>query len=113
MGFKSKSQKYKLGGIIFDSEEDYLILKNLDKNINETVKLVNDGKIDLKDVFKDIKKIKVEECYYNAEDELDKIFFNATSLLEFEGTRFINESEVGYKFFEKINVIEFNDSDRE
>lgn len=113
MGFKSKSQQYTLSGLIFDSEEDYLIFKNLDKNIYETVKLVNDGIIDIEDVYKDVKSIRVKECYYNAVDELDGTFFNATSLLMYEGTRFINEYKVACRFFDKINVIEFGDSDSE
>ena len=109
MGFKSKSQQYKLSGLIFDCEEDYLIFKNLDKNIYKTVKLVNDGKININDVFKDIKNITVKEAYYNAEDELDGTFLNATSLLMYEDTRFENDYLVGIKFFEKINVIDYED----
>ena len=114
MGFKSKSQKFKLSGLIFDCKEDYLIFKNLDKNIYETVKLVNDGKININDVFKDIKNITVKECYYDAIDELDGTFLNATSLLMYEGTRFENDYKIGCKFFDKIKVIEFdvsNESD--
>ena len=111
MGFKSKSQQYKLSGLIFDSKEDYLRFRNLDKNINETVEMVNNGVIDIEDVFKDIKNITVKECYYNACDELDGTFFNATSLLMYEDTKFENEYKVACKFFDKINVIEFDDSD--
>ena len=63
MGFKSKSietsktnncNPFKVGGLIFDSEEDYLILKNIDSNINQIVKSVKDGSIDLKDVFNNV-----------------------------------------------------------
>ena len=107
MGIKSKTNQidnYKIGGLIFDSKEDYLILKNIDKNIYQTVKLVNDGQIKLKDVFKDIKKINVKECYYDAEDELDGIFLNATSLLTYEDTPFVNDYLVGIKFFEILNI---------
>ena len=36
MGFKTRQtnncNKFKIGGLIFDSEEDYLIFKNIDKN---------------------------------------------------------------------------------
>ena len=109
MGFKSKSQQYRLSGLIFDCEEDYLIFKNLDKNIYEKVKLVNDGKININDVFKDIKNITVKEDYYNAVDELDGTFLNATSLLMYEDTPFENDYLVGIKFFEKINVINYED----
>ena len=111
MGFKSKSQQYKLSGLIFNCEEDYLTFRNLDKNINETVEMVNNGEIDIEDVFKDIKNITVKECYYDACDELDGTFLNATSLLMYEGTRYNNEYRVGCKFFDKINIIEFDDSD--
>lgn len=113
MGFKSKSQQYTLSGLTFDCKEDYLIFKNLDKNINETVRLVNNGEIDIEDVFKDVKSIHVKECYYNAGDELDGTFFNATNLLMFEDTRYINEYKVGCKFFDKIIIIDFDDSDSE
>ena len=115
MGYKSKSQQnnFRLNGLIFDSEEDYLIFKNIDKNIYETVELINNGILDIKDVFKDVKNICVRECYYDACDELDGIFLNATSLLMFEDIRFINDYKVACRFFDKINVIEFGDSDSE
>ena len=109
MGFKSKSQQYKLSGLIFDSEEDYLIFRNLDKNIYEIVRLVNNREIDIEDVYKDIESIRVKECYYNACDELDGTFFNATSLLMYEDTRFVNEYTVACKFFDKINIIEYEE----
>ena len=121
MGFKTKNNQlnickpFKIGGLIFDSEQDYIIFKNIDKNIYQTVKSVNDGIIDLKDVFNNVKKINVKETYYDAGDELDVIFINATSLLMYEGTRFQNDFKVGCCFFDKINVIECCniDSDRE
>ena len=107
MGFKSKSQKYTLSGLTFDCKEDYLIFKNLDKNIHETVKLVNDGSLKLDDVFRDIKNITVTENYYDAADELDGTFLNTTTLLMNIGT---NDFKVACKFFDKINVEEFVES---
>ena len=111
MGYKSKSKQinnnFKIRGLIFDSEEDYIIFKNIDKNIYQTVKSVNDGIIDLKDVFNNVKKINVNDAC----DELDVIFINATSLLMYEGTRFENDYKVGCCFFDKINVIEYSSSD--
>ena len=104
MGYKSKSKQinnnFKIRGLIFDSEEDYIIFKNIDKNIYQTVKSVNDGIIDLKDVFNNVKKINVKETYYDAGDELDVIFINATSLLMYEGTRFQNDYKVACCFFD-------------
>ena len=112
MGFKTNScEQFIICGLIFDSKEDYNIFKNIDKNIYQTVKLVNDGSIDLKDVFNNVKKINVRECYYDACDNLDEIFINTTSLLIYEDTRFINEYKVGCCFFDKINVIEYCDSE--
>ena len=115
MGYKSKSKQinnnFRIGGLIFDSEEDYIIFKNIDKNIYQTVKSVNDGIIDLKDVFNNVKKINVKETYYAAYDEIDGIYTNAISLLMYEGTRFQNDFKVGCCFFDKINVIEYSDSD--
>ena len=117
MGFKSKNnqsnicKRFRVGGLIFDSEEDYQILKNIDNNINQTVKSVNDGSIDLKDVFKNIKTFNVEESYFNTGEELDGLFTNATGLLCYEGTRFVNDYKVGCCFFDKINVIKYFDSD--
>ena len=93
MGFKSKiietsqinnCNRFKVGGLIFDSEEDYLILKNIDSNSNQIVKSVEDGSIDLKDVFKNVKTINVEESYYDAREEMDGLFKNATGLLCYE-----------------------------
>ena len=115
MGYKSKSKQinnnFKIKGLIFDSEEDYNILKNIDNNIDHAVRLVKNGSIDITEVFNNIKKINVKECYYEAREELDGLFINATSLLMYEGTRFQNDYKVGCCFFDKINVIEYCDSD--
>lgn len=109
MGFKSAC--YKNSGLKFKCKEDYVIFKDLDKNINETVRLVNNHELKLEDVFKDVKPITIEELYYCARDELDGTFENATNLLVFECTHFTNEYKIGCKFFEKIKVIEFTDDD--
>ena len=120
MGFKSKNiettqsnncNPFKVGGLIFDSEEDYLIFKNIDKNITQIVKSVKDGIIDLNEVFNNVKTINVEEIYYDAREEMDGLFKNATDLLCFEGTRLVNEYKIGCCFFDKINIIEYCDSD--
>ena len=118
MGFKSTNKQtsqsnncntFKVGGLLFDSKEDYLLFKNIDKNINDTVKSVKDGSIDLKDVFNNVKTISVKECYYEAREELDGLFENATGLLCYEGTTLVTEYKVGCCFFDKINVIEYCD----
>ena len=117
MGFKSKNnqsnicKRFRVRGLIFDSEEDYQILKNIDSNINQTVKSVNDGIIDLKDVFNNVKTFNVEESYFNTSEELDGLFKNATELLCYEGTRFVNDYKVGCCFFDKINVIKYYDTE--
>ena len=120
MGFNSfnnlttkiiKSLPFKIEGLLFDNKEDYLLFKNIDKNIRETVKSVEDGSIDLKDVFNNIKKINVEEMYYGAREEMDGLFKNATGLLCYEGTRFVTNYKVGCCFFDKINIINYCDSD--
>ena len=122
MGFKSKNnqtsqsnicKRFRVRGLIFDSEEDYQILKNIDSNIKQTVISVNDGSIDLKDVFNNAKTFNVEESYFDTREELDILFKNATELLCYEGTRFVNEYKVGCCFFDKINVIKYFDSDIE
>ena len=106
MGFKSNiCKRFIVGGLIFDSEEDYQILKNIDSNLLQTVKSVKDRIIDIKDVFKNIKKFNVEERYYDAREELDGLFENATRLLCYEGTPFVNDYKVGCCFFDKINLI--------
>ena len=121
MGFKSInnqsniSENFEVGGLIFNSKEDYETLKEIDSNINSIVKLVDEGKVDIKDVFKNIKTFTVREKYYYAREEIDGIFENATWLLIYgDETRFINYEKVGRKFFEKIKVINFfldSDSD--
>ena len=120
MGFKSKNnqtsqsnicKRFRVRGLIFDSEEDYQILKNIDSNIKQTVISVNDGSIDLKDVFNNVKTFNVEESYFDTREELDNLFKNATDLLCYEGTRFVNEYKVGCCFFDKINVIEYFDTE--
>ena len=120
MGFKTKSKEtsqtnicnhFKVGGLIFDSEDDYQLLKDIDRNIKQTVKLVEDGSIDLKEFFNKIKKINVKESYYDAMEEMDGLFKNATQLLFYEGIRFVTDYKVGCCFFDKINIIEYCDSD--
>ena len=117
MGFKSKNnqsnicKRFRVRGLIFDSEEDYQILKNIDSNIKQTVELVNDGIIDLKDVFNNVKSFNVEESYFDTREELDGLFKNATELLCYEGTRFQNDYKVGCCFFDKINVIKYYDTE--
>ena len=120
MGFKSKSKEtsqtniynqFKVGGLIFDSEDDYQLFKDIDRNIFQTVKSVNDGRIDLEEVFNKIKKISVKEISYDAREYLYGIFKNATDLLCYEGTRFVTDYKVGCCFFDKINIIEYCDSD--
>ena len=116
MGFKSKSKEtnqtnicnpFKIGGLIFDSEDDYQLFKDIDRNITQTVKSVEDGSIDLKEFFNKIKKINVKESYYDAMEEMDGLFKNATQLLCYEGTRFETDYKVGCCFFDKINIVEY------
>ena len=120
MGFKSTNKQtsqsnnslpFKVGGLIFDSQEDYMMFKNIDRNIKDTITLVKDGSIDLTKVFNNVKPINVKECYYDASEEMDGLFGNATDLLCYEGTRLVTEYIVGCCFFDKINVIRYSDSD--
>ena len=120
MGIKTKRQEstqsnicipFKIGGLTFDSFNDYQLFKDIDRNILQTVKSVEDGNIDLKEFFNKIKNINVKERYYDANEEMDGLFANATSLLIYEGTRFYNYYKVGCCFFKKINIIKYCDSD--
>lgn len=108
MGFKSASYKIS-SGLKFESKEDYYTFRDLDKNIDEVVEQVNSGQLKLEDVFKNVKPITIEELYYCAGDELDGTFENATRLLMFEDNPHSrNEYEIGCKFFDKINIVEFD-----
>ena len=112
MGYKSKSKQinnFKIQGLIFDSVEDFLLLKNIEKDINLTVLLVKIGAIDLKDFFNEFKKITVKECYHEAREELDGLFKNVTELLCYEGTPFSIEYQVGCCFFDKIDILKYCD----
>ena len=110
---KNISNPFKVGGLIFDSEDDYQLFKDIDRNITQTVKSVKDGNIDINEFFNTVKKINVKESYYDAAEEMNGLFENATELLCYEGTRF-NTYKVGCCFFDKINIIEYNsDSDSE
>ena len=120
MGFKSKDKQtsqsnncipFRVKGLIFDSEEDYLLFKNIDRNIDDTVKSVKNGSIYLKEVFNNVKPINVKECYYEAREEMDGLFKNVTGLLCFEGTRLDTENKVACCFFDKVNVIRYCDTD--
>ena len=105
------NNNYKKGGLIFDSKEDYLLLKNLDNSLNTHVELIKDDCYTIEEFFNKIEKVNVTETYYNAKEELDYLFENATNLLSYEDTRFITEYEVGCCFFDKIRVLEYIDSD--
>ena len=105
----NKSNYFKFNGLIFESEEDYKILKNIDKNIKNIVKLVKKDKIDIEEVFTNLKVTKVEETYPDACDELDRLFKNATSLLFYEGMADSIEYKVACKFLNKISIIEYEE----
>ena len=87
-----------------------MIFKNIDKNINQIVKSVKDGKIDINEVFNDIEKIRVLEFKYNAGEQLFDLFKNATELLEYKGTDFDIEYKVGCRFYDSDSD---SDSDTE
>ena len=97
--------------MIFDSKDDYLSFKCFDLNISSIARSVENGSIDLKEYFNKIKTINVKESYYDAMEELDGLFENATDLLCYEGTRFNTDYKVGCCFFNKINIIKYCDSD--
>ena len=99
------------GGLIFDLF-DYLIISDLDKKIKDVVKTIENGSSSsLEEYFNKIPRINVKEKYYNAREEMDGLFKNATQLLCYEGTRFDTDYKVGCCFFDKINIIEYCDSD--
>ena len=105
MGFKCKQNKsFKLGGLIFDSEEDYKSLKRVDDNIFNIVKLVKNSSEDLENIFNNIKPINITETYPDAYDEIDGIYTNATSLLIYEEIPGSIEYKVACKFFLRINL---------
>ena len=104
---------YQVGGLIFYTEEDYLIFKNIDRNISQTVKLVKNGSIDLEKVFNDIEKIRVIEINYNARQELFGLFKNATELLKYRGTDFDTEYKVGCCFYDKFIIVKYFERDND
>ena len=104
MGFKTKSKGYQIGGLIFDSEEDYKSLKRVDNNIFNIVKLVKNSSEDLENIFNNIKPINVTETYPDAYDEIDGVYVNATSLLIYENDPSSIEYKVAMKFFLRINL---------
>ena len=109
MGFKTKSKGYQIGGLLFDSEEDYKSLKRVDDNINNIVKLVKNSSEDLENIFNNIKPINVTETYPDANEEFDGLFTNATSLLMDEDSPGSIYYKVGCKFFLKINLKSFEE----
>ena len=98
---------YQVGGLIFYTKEDYLVFKNIDKNINQIVKSVKDGIIDFYEVFNNIDKIRVIEFKYNAREELFGLFENATELLYYRETDI--EYKVGCRFYDKIIIVKYSE----
>ena len=107
----NSDNNYKIGGLIFDRKEDYIMLKNLDNGLNSHVELIKDDCYDMEEFFNRFEKVNVTETYYDAKEELDNLFENAVELLQYEGTRYITEYKVGCCFFDKIRVLEYCDSD--
>ena len=97
---------YQVGGLIFYTEEDYLIFKNIDKNINQIVKSVKDGIIDLYGIF-NIEKIRVIEFKYEAGKELYELFEKATDLLNYQEDSI--EYKVGSRFYDMISLIKYTE----
>ena len=104
MGFKIKQKGFQIGGLLFDSEDDYKSLKRVDNNIFNIVKLVKNSSNDLENIFNNIKSINVTETYPDAYDEIDGIYTNATSLLIYEDYPGSIEFKVACKFFLKIDL---------
>ena len=98
-------------GLIFDSEEDYLLFKKIDRNINNIVKSVNDGNIFIEEVFNNVKPITVKESFKRASQNLFSIFDNVRELFCSEYTRNSINFKIVCSFFDKINIIKYFDSD--
>ena len=114
MGLKSKSKQinnFKIGGLLFDSEEDYKLFEKENLNTDIVVILVKNKIWNIKDYYNRIKNINVRETYYNASEELDGLFDKATALLCYEDTPYTIEYKVGCSFFDKINIIKYTDTD--
>ena len=103
---------FQIGGLVFDSEDDYLLLKNVDDNIKQTAKLFKNGSIDLEEYFDNIKTIRVKENYLGADDEIEVLFKNASYLLYYDESKFDTDCKVARCFFNKIEI-EYLDSDSE
>ena len=119
MGFKSINKQlnnttysnntsYKIGGLIFESEDDYLRFNDLEDNINIIIDLVKNKLLNINDVYINIMPITVKEEYPDACEELYGIFIYVAELLRDENDV---ETKVAKRFFSKIKVIEFCDSD--
>ena len=107
MGFKRKQDKsFQLGGLIFDSEENYRKLKLNDFNFFDIVKKSSD---DIENIFKNIETLNVTETYPDAYDEIYGLFPNATSFLPYEGDPSCEEYKISVKFFKNIKVKHFID----
>ena len=101
---------YQVGGLIFYTKEDYLVFKNIDKNINQIVKSVKDGIIDLYGLFNNIEKIRVIEIKYEAGKELFDLFEKATDLLSYR-EEFI-EYKVGSRFYDRFIIVKYSECNK-
>ena len=108
MGFKRKqNNSFKLGGLIFDSEEDYKSLKIIDVNFFNIIRYSSNN---IENIFKNIKSINVTETYPDAYDEIYGIYPNATTFLPYEeDPGGCEEYKISVKFFKKINVKQYID----
>ena len=110
MGFKSSSQRnitqYKVGGLIFPSEESYRELKKMDDNVDNILSNL-DNKEKLQEFFDKIEPIEVIETYPDAMEEANGLFSNITYLLCFEDSENLQfQYDFACMFYSKLKFIE-------
>ena len=108
MRVKSATQRnitpYKVGGLIFPSQDRYVDLKGIDSDVDIILSDLDNDPGEILAFLDKIKPIEVIETYPGARKEMDGLFPNLTRLDRLEGDKIIFLNIVfAFLFFKKFN----------
>ena len=97
---------YRIGGLIFRSEDDYKLLKYIDDHVRVLEKCMDENLTNYAFYFCSIQPIKVLQTYTKGWKELYELFPNVSDLVYTDGLNFIdvNEYKIGSSFFHLFRV---------
>ena len=98
---------YRIGGLIFRSEDDYKLLKYIDDNVRVLEKCMEEGLTNYAYYFCSIQPIKIIQTNSGWREELIGLFPNVSDLAYYDkddNLEDINEYKIGTSFFYLFRV---------